>query len=71
MITNVVLLYYLDQSLSMALLSFLFPILGEEKKLTEIFIFTSFWCLKMFYEGLKGLHKTFCGTKKIFNENLS
>ena len=24
----------------------------------------SLWCLKRFYEGLKGLHKTFWGTKK-------
>ena len=23
------------------------------------YFYTSFWCLKKFYEGLKGLHKTF------------
>ena len=30
------------------------------------------WCLKRFYEGLKGFHKTFSGTtKKCENKNLS
>ena len=33
---------------------------------------TSLWCLKRFYEGLLGLHKTFWGTsKKCENKNLS
>ena len=33
---------------------------------------TSLWCLERFYEGLKGLHKTFWGTtKKCENKNLS
>ena len=33
---------------------------------------TSLWCLKRFYEGLKGPHKTFSGTtKKCENKNLS
>ena len=32
---------------------------------------TSLWCLKWFYEGIKGLHKTFGGTKKkCENKNL-
>ena len=59
------------------------PIPDKEKKLTQIFIFTllsgaskgfmkALWCLKRFYEGLKGLYKTFCGTtEKCENENLS
>ena len=51
----------------------------DERKSTEIFIFTLFcgaskgfvWCLKRFYEGLKNLHKTFWGTtKKRENKNL-
>ena len=33
---------------------------------------TSLWCLERFYEGLKGLYKTFWGTtKKCENKNLS
>ena len=33
---------------------------------------TSLWCLKRFYEGLKGLHKTFWGTaKRCENKNLT
>ena len=33
---------------------------------------TSLWCIKRFYEGLYGLHKTFWGTtKKSENKNLS
>ena len=33
---------------------------------------TSLWCLKRFYEDLKGLHKTFWGTsKKYENKNFS
>ena len=32
---------------------------------------TSLWCLKRFYEGIQGLHKTFWGTtKKCENNNL-
>ena len=37
----------------------------KEKKMNLNFYFhTSLWCIKRFYEGLKGLHKTFCGTTK-------
>ena len=43
------------------------------KKINLNFYFhTSLWCLKKFYEGLKGLHKTFWGTtNKGENKNLS
>ena len=38
----------------------------------SFYFHTSLWCLKRFYEGLKGLHKTFWGTtKKCENKNLS
>ena len=36
---------------------FTVPILDEEKKLTYIFIFTCFWCLKRFYAVLLMHHK--------------
>ena len=44
-----------------------------EIKINLIFYFyTLLWCLKSFYEGLKGPHKTFWGTKKKWeNKNLS
>ena len=43
----------------------------EEKKLSFYFR-TALWCLKRFYEGLKGFHKIFWGTKKkCENKNLS
>ena len=42
------------------------------EKINLIFFHTSLWCLKRFYEGLKGLRKTFWGTtKKCENKNLS
>ena len=49
---------------------------GRRKKIKSNFYFhTSLWCLKIFYEGLKGLkglHKTFWGTtKKCENKNLT
>ena len=38
----------------------------------NFYFYTYLWCLNRFYEGLKGLHKTFCGrTKKCKNKNLS
>ena len=41
------------------------PISDKEKKIKLNFYFlTSLWCLKRFYEGLKGLHKNFWGTTK-------
>ena len=45
----------------------------EERKLTEILYFhISLCCLKRFYEGPKGLHKTFSNTtKKSENQNLN
>ena len=47
------------------------PGLGEKIKL-NLYFQTSLWCLKSFYEGLKGLHKTFWGTtKKCENKNLT
>ena len=30
---------------------------------------TSFWCLRSFYEGIQGLHKTFWGTTKKCENN--
>ena len=36
----------------------------EIKIKLNFYFHTSLWCLKRFYEGLKGLHKTFSGTKK-------
>ena len=38
----------------------------------NFYFHTSLWCFKRFYEGLKGLHKTFRGTtKKCENKNLA
>ena len=49
------------------------PILDEEKTFSQIFIFALLCgASKGFYEGLKGLHKTFCATaKKCENKDLS
>ena len=46
---------------------------GQREKIKLNFYFqTALWCLKRFYEGLKGLHKTFRGTKKKSeNKNLT
>ena len=44
----------------------------REKINLNFYFLTSLWYLRKFYEGLKGLHKTFWGTaKKSHNENLS
>ena len=54
------------------LLSFLtFPVPRRREKVNLNFYFhTSLWWFKGFYEGLKGLHKTFWGTtKKCENTN--
>ena len=33
---------------------------GQREKINlNFYFYTSLWCLKMFYEGLKGLHKSF------------
>ena len=47
------------------------PNAGRREKINLNFYFrTSLWCLKSFYEGLQGLHKTFWGTTKKFeNKN--
>ena len=47
--------------------------MGPSEKINLNFYFhTSLWCLKKFYEGLKGLHKTFGDTtKKCENKDLS
>ena len=38
---------------------------GRREKINWSFYFQTFlWCLKKFYEGLKGIHKTFWGTTK-------
>ena len=43
----------------------------REKIKSNVYFHTSLWCLKRFYESLKGLHKTFCDTtKKCENKNL-
>ena len=49
------------------------PIPDEEKTVKLNFYFhTSLWCLNRFYEGPKGLHKTFRHTaKKCENKNLT
>ena len=55
-------------------LTLLVPIPDEEKKIKLNFYFHTplFWCLKRFYQGLKGLYKTFWGTtKKCDNKNLT
>ena len=46
---------------------------GQSEKFKLKFYFhTSLWCFKRFYKGLKGLHKTFRGTtKKYENKNLT
>ena len=36
----------------------------REKIKLNFYFHTSLWCLKRFYEGLKGLYKTFWGTTK-------
>ena len=48
------------------------PRSGRIEKINPNFYFhTSLWCLKRFYAGLWGLHKTFCGTtKKCENKDL-
>ena len=44
----------------------------REKFNLNFYFYTSLWCLKWFYEGLEGLHKTLWGTtKKYGNRNLS
>ena len=44
----------------------------EIKIKLNFYFHTSLWCLKKFYEGLKGLHKILGGTtKKCENKNLS
>ena len=44
----------------------------REKIKLNFYFYTSLWCLKRFYEGLKGLHKTFWGTtKKCENKSLT
>ena len=55
------------------ILTLLAPCISEsciKIKINSIFHFqTSLWCLKRFYEGFKGLHKTFWGnTKKCENK---
>ena len=45
---------------------------GRREKINLNFYFhTSLWCLKKFFESLKGHHKTFWGTTKCENRNLS
>ena len=42
----------------------------REKINLHFYFHTYLWCLKRFYESLKGLHKTFWGTmKKLENKN--
>ena len=44
----------------------------KEKNNLNFYFHTSLWCLKRLYEGLKDLHKNFCGTtKKCGNNKLS
>ena len=44
----------------------------REKIKLNFYFHTSSWCLERFYEGLKGLHKTFWGNRKKYeNKNLT
>ena len=44
----------------------------REKIKLNFYFHTSWWCFKKFYEGLKGLHKTFySSTNKWENKNLT
>ena len=44
----------------------------EIKIKLNFYFHTSLWCLERFYESVKGLHETFCGTtKKCENKNLT
>ena len=44
----------------------------REKMKLNFYFHTPLWCLKRFYEGLKGLHKTiWCTTKRCENKNLT
>ena len=45
------------------------PDSGKEKISLNFYFHTSLSCLKKFYEGLKGLHKTFWDTTKCENKN--
>ena len=49
------------------------PNTGRREKINlNVYFHTSLWCLKKFYEGLKGLYQTFwCTTKKYENKKLS
>ena len=40
----------------------------REKYNLNFYFHNSLWCLKRFYEDLKGLHKTFLGTTKAFTK---
>ena len=44
---------------------------GRREKSKLNFYFHTLWCLETFYEGLKGLHKTFRGTSKSDNKDLT
>ena len=63
--------FYSSKDLTINLLIPFRPNPGRREKIKLNFYFhTSFWCLKRFYEGLKGLCKTFWGTtKKYENKN--
>ena len=68
--------FSINQSFVSCKLTLKDPLIFEsciEIKIKLTFYFhTSLWCLKRFYEGLKGLHKTFWGTtKKCENKNLT
>ena len=67
---------YKSAILSQELFNYSRPILSEsciKIKINLSFCFhNSLWCLKKFYEGLEGLHKTFLGTTlKCKNKSLS
>ena len=49
-----------------------YPDPGKREKINLNFYFHTFlWCLKRFYEGLKGLHKTFWGSAKKYKFKLT
>ena len=57
--------YYSNRSCADVVINSSRPNPRRREKINLNFYFHTFlWCLKSFYEGLKGLHKTFLGTTK-------
>ena len=68
-ITSFLLIYFFFSNLT---LTVPLPTPDKEKNNLNVYFYISLWCLKRFYEGLKGLHETLTETTKKFeNKNLS